>query len=99
MSYLDDWPLEEHRKKLHEIGRVVDAVFEAPDGYNGGYLILWHDQAGYTISYCERQAAGTGGVRSYAEAAAEFLALVREMLTRIAPSAAALREMRDQGSP
>jgi len=38
-----------------------------------GYIILWEDEKGYTVSYVTRNGRGTGGTRTAKDGWAEFL--------------------------
>lgn len=68
-NYLDEHPLDQARLDLHNAGQVVDALAEVP---GRGWVILWHDKKGYSVSHVSAGGAGTGGALDLTTALGDF---------------------------
>ena len=68
-DYLERYSLERARVEFHQAGRQIDAAAEVP---GRGWVILWHDDGGYTVSYTQAGGAWTSGALFLADALSDF---------------------------
>ena len=77
---LDKWPFDQSRLDFHHMGRVIDASAEVP---GKGWVLLWHDEKGYTVSHTSTSGAGTGGVVDLPTALDDFRQALDSILWKV----------------